>query len=375
MRPSATATHHRPPARPGPSTPPPSADPVFVGVGDIADCAPHTRTTATRQPSSRASTATSWTTGDNVYPTGTAAEFTNCYDPSWGVPSIKSRTRPVPGNHDWRHGGPETSTATTATSARTRPTPTARATTATTSRRSNWHIVNLDSECAARARAAAPPARRRSSGSRPTWPPTARKNVIALWHKPRFSSGVTHVPDRAAAACATTCMRPASTSCSTATTTSTSDSLRWIRLLRPTRSTGIRQFTVGTGGASEQTSFNLPLDQRGAQRQRVRGFEADAACQFVRLEVPADRGQTFTDTAPLRCTAPRPVARRIRTFRSQPAPARSRSPKCGKHGGSWWAVMPSTTVTRRAPGYGGSSPTTRGRTCYGSPAARPPRRT
>ena len=40
-----------------------------------------------------------FTTGDNVYPTGTLDQFNSCYDPTWGA--FKSRTRPSPGNHDY----------------------------------------------------------------------------------------------------------------------------------------------------------------------------------------------------------------------------------------------------------------------------------
>jgi hypothetical protein len=40
------------------------------------------------------------TTGDNAYPSGSAASFTSCYRPSWGA--VKSRTRPVPGQVDWK---------------------------------------------------------------------------------------------------------------------------------------------------------------------------------------------------------------------------------------------------------------------------------
>jgi hypothetical protein len=37
--------------------------------------------------------------GDNVYESGTAAEYANCYDPSWG--RHKARTRPAVGNHEY----------------------------------------------------------------------------------------------------------------------------------------------------------------------------------------------------------------------------------------------------------------------------------
>ena len=44
-----------------------------------------------------------FTTGDNAYPVGAAAEYTNCYEPTWG--RHKARTRPSPGNHDYGIAG------------------------------------------------------------------------------------------------------------------------------------------------------------------------------------------------------------------------------------------------------------------------------
>lgn len=40
-----------------------------------------------------------FTAGDNAYPHGSAGEFANCYEPTWG--RHKHRTRPTPGNHDY----------------------------------------------------------------------------------------------------------------------------------------------------------------------------------------------------------------------------------------------------------------------------------
>jgi len=74
---------------------------VLVGGGDIASC------------NNRGAEATAtildrvdgivFTTGDNVYETGTADEFARCYEPTWG--RHKGRTRPSPGNHDMYSGG------------------------------------------------------------------------------------------------------------------------------------------------------------------------------------------------------------------------------------------------------------------------------
>jgi 3',5'-cyclic AMP phosphodiesterase CpdA len=41
--------------------------------------------------------------GDLAYPNGTAREFQECYDPTWG--RFKDRTRPTPGNHDYQTPG------------------------------------------------------------------------------------------------------------------------------------------------------------------------------------------------------------------------------------------------------------------------------
>ena len=46
--------------------------------------------------------ATVFTTGDNAYPNGSAADYA-CYDDSWG--SFKSRTMPIPGGHDYHADG------------------------------------------------------------------------------------------------------------------------------------------------------------------------------------------------------------------------------------------------------------------------------
>src|SRR4029079_6211696 len=78
----------------------PGADPVFVGAGDIADCA-RTQDEATGDVVEGV-LGTVWTAGDNVYQDVLATEFANCYDPAWGA--FKSRTRPSAGNHDWNSG-------------------------------------------------------------------------------------------------------------------------------------------------------------------------------------------------------------------------------------------------------------------------------
>ena len=70
---------------------------VLVGAGDIANCdmLGGARATAALLD---AIPGTVFTTGDHAYQTGSAKDFANCYEPTWG--RHKKRTRPAIGNHD-----------------------------------------------------------------------------------------------------------------------------------------------------------------------------------------------------------------------------------------------------------------------------------
>ncbi len=73
---------------------------VLVGAGDIASCG-HTNDEATGRLLDSIPGVV-FTAGDDAYPNGTVSDFTQCYDPAWG--RHKSRTRPTLGNHDFRTG-------------------------------------------------------------------------------------------------------------------------------------------------------------------------------------------------------------------------------------------------------------------------------
>lgn len=77
------------------------SDPVIVGAGDIAVCAA-TGDNATAQLLDNIDGIV-FTLGDNVYPNGSAEQFQECYEPTWG--RHKARTYPIPGNHDYNTGG------------------------------------------------------------------------------------------------------------------------------------------------------------------------------------------------------------------------------------------------------------------------------
>lgn len=81
------------PTSPGP----PGSGVVLAGAGDIASCSSGDDE-ATAEILD-AIPGTVFTAGDNAYPDGTASDFAECYDSSWG--RLKDRTRPTPGNHDY----------------------------------------------------------------------------------------------------------------------------------------------------------------------------------------------------------------------------------------------------------------------------------
>lgn len=74
---------------------------VLVGAGDISSCNNDNDTKTANLLANISGTV--FTLGDNAYDSGTAAQYTNCYNPTWGL--YKSRTKPVPGNHEYVTSG------------------------------------------------------------------------------------------------------------------------------------------------------------------------------------------------------------------------------------------------------------------------------
>lgn len=85
-----------PTATPTPSREPPP--PIVLAAGDIASCDSNGDELTAQLLDEHGGLVL--TLGDNVYPDGTAAEFADCYDPSWG--RHLDRTRPSAGNHDYQ---------------------------------------------------------------------------------------------------------------------------------------------------------------------------------------------------------------------------------------------------------------------------------
>ncbi|HEV7888563.1 MAG TPA: metallophosphoesterase [Acidimicrobiales bacterium] len=95
--PPVTAPPVTVPAAPAPVAPPAE----LLAAGDIAVCGLQgdeaTADVVAAHPGAAVAAV-----GDLVYTQGTAAEFRDCYDPTWG--RFKDRTHPAPGNHDYGTG-------------------------------------------------------------------------------------------------------------------------------------------------------------------------------------------------------------------------------------------------------------------------------
>jgi hypothetical protein len=153
-----------------------AGDPVLVGAGDIATCKQQSDEATAKLLANIAGTV--FALGDNVYENGTAAEFANCYGPSWGT--FKYRTRPSVGNHDYNTAGATGYFGYFGAKA------------GDPSKgyysynMGSWHIVVLNSNCWKVACAAGSTQERWLRADLAAHP---SKCTLAYFHHPRFSSG------------------------------------------------------------------------------------------------------------------------------------------------------------------------------------------
>jgi len=155
-----------------------SAYPVLVGAGDVASCG-LTGDSATASLIDRIP-GTVFVAGDTAYETGSAAEFANCYAPTWG--RFRARTRPVPGNHEYGSPGAAPYFAYFGPSG------------------GNpgegwyaydlggWRIYGLNSNCASVGGCG--PGSPQEAWLRADLAANPRACVAAIWHHPLFTSGV-----------------------------------------------------------------------------------------------------------------------------------------------------------------------------------------
>lgn len=155
---------------------------TLVGAGDIAVCGSNTSDSRTAQLVQDIlladTTAIAFTLGDNVYPDGSSSWFWSCYEPTWGA--FKTRTRPVPGNHDY-YNNPHAEGYFAYFGANAGP----------AGRgwyryhAGTWRVYALTSECVRGSRCYI----RQYRWLRADLVNNPHQCVLAMWHRPRWSSG------------------------------------------------------------------------------------------------------------------------------------------------------------------------------------------
>jgi len=213
-----------------------AADPVILAAGDIADCTTDDDEATARLLDGVAGTVVAL--GDIALPNGSAAIYRDCYMPTWG--RHLSRTRPTPGERDWATPHLAGYLGVFGPGATTDGHPWYSFDIGT------WHAIVLDSDCGNVAGCGPDSAQGRwlatdlvSSHARCT---------IAIWHRPRFSSGQSG--DDPAVAPFWDALYAAG-----ADVVLTAHDADYERFApqdpsgKPDRDHGLREFVVGTGGA------------------------------------------------------------------------------------------------------------------------------
>lgn len=266
-----------------------AAGTVMVGAGDIAKCSSSADEATAKLLDSIPGTV--FTVGDNAYPSGTAAEFRDCYAPSWG--RHKARTRPAPGNHEYETAGASGYFGYFGAVAGDP------AKGYYSYDRGEWHVVALNSNC------------KEVGGCGSTSPMVAwlkrdlaanpTKCTLAYFHHPRFSSGGDHGNQPV--------VRPIwktlyAANADVVVGAHDHDYERFA-LQRPDgtrdRERGIRQFVVGTGGGT-QRGFGKVRPNSQARKAGTPGvLKLTLNPGSYEWEFVPVAGKTFTDSGSTSC--------------------------------------------------------------------------
>jgi hypothetical protein len=238
---------------------PPTSE-TLVGAGDIGQCNREAPELTARLIEDVPGIV--YTTGDNAYPNGTAEEFANCYDPSWG--RFKPRTRPSPGNHDYATSGAHPYYDYFGANAG----PDRRGW--YTYQAGTWRIYSLNSEACSSTNNRCVPGGAQFEWLKLDLLNNAHQCVLAYWHRPRFSSGH-HGPSTRMAAITQLLYDHG------ADVILAGHDHGYERLQRidpsgtPDEQRGIRHFTIGTGGANLYELTKPALDTTETRQSHVHG--------------------------------------------------------------------------------------------------------
>jgi hypothetical protein len=256
-----------------------AASVVLVGAGDISTC-DNSNDEATAKLLDGIS-GTVFTAGDNVYPSGTYTQYTNCYHPTWG--RHKSRTKPVPGNHEYNTSGAAGYFKYFGN------TPSYYA-----YNLGDWRVYALNSEIDVSSTSAQVRWLRNDLAANP------KRCVLAYWHKPRWSSG-SHYGNNSRYQTLWKTLYDAQAELVISGHEHNYERFKEMNASGSASSPGLREFVVGTGGASHY-GFGSALSTSQIRNSSTYGVlkltlnSTSYSWKFVPVA-----GKTFTDTGTTNC--------------------------------------------------------------------------
>ena len=275
-----------------PDTPDPDEFVVVLAAGDIASSDPHDVDTAALIAARGDASVLSL--GDNAYSSGTLSEFNQYYQPTWGA--FKNRTRPVPGNHEYRTSNAAGYYSYFGTAA------------GSPSKGyysydvGNWHLIALNTNgenacetigCGAGSA--------QEQWLRQDLAASSKPCTLAYWHHPRWSSG-----EHGNAPAVGALWQALYDAGAEIILVGHDHDYERLKPLAPSgavdNAAGIVQFVVGTGGR-DLRGFDAAALTTTAKRDgstwgvlQLKLFADRAEYQFVPIA-----GQTFTDTGVIQC--------------------------------------------------------------------------
>ena len=256
-----------------------AASVILVGAGDISTCS-NSNDEATAKLLDGIS-GTVFTAGDNAYDSGTYTQYTNCYHPTWG--RHKSRTKPVPGNHEYNTSGAAGYFRYFSN------TPSYYA-----YNLGDWRVYALNSEIDVS-----------STSSQVRWlkndlAANPKRCVLAYWHKPRWSSGSRYGSNSRYQTLWKT-LYDAGAEVVISGHEHSYERFKEMNASGSASSPGLREFVVGTGGASHY-GFGSTLSTSQIRNSSTYGVlkltlsSTSYSWKFVPVA-----GKTFTDSGTTNC--------------------------------------------------------------------------
>ena len=266
-----------------------TGDPVLLAAGDIASCS-SSGDEATAALLNANPSAVVATLGDNVYDNGTAAEFANCYDPSWG--GSKPRTNPSAGNHDYGTAGAAGYYGYFGASAGDP------AKGYYSYDLGAWHVIALNSNCSIVSCSAGSPQEQWLRADLAAHPSVC---TASYWHHPRFSSGTTHGSSTTVAPL----WQALYDGNADLVLEGHEHNYERFAPLNPSgqvdTARGIRSFVVGTGGRSHYT-FGTPITGSEVRNSDTFGvLQLTLHANSVTWQFVHEAGKTFTDSGTQTC--------------------------------------------------------------------------